>query len=171
VVVPAFAETTILPELTAHHWRITPLGEGRHAVSVAVAANQSVDGAALAQLAEHLAEQVVWLDLSDQPLTAADLSALSRFTNLNRLQLDGTGVDDTTVARLVKLPHLESLNLYNTSVTDATLDALAQAPQLRRLYLWRTPTTDAGVNRLRTALPGLRIDRGFRFAPLATSAE
>jgi hypothetical protein len=165
--VPAFAEATVLPELAELNWRVTPLGAGRHAVQVAVAANRTVDAAALARLAELLADQVIWLDLRDQPLDAAALAVLPRFRHLNRLRLNGTGVDDATVARLAVLRHLESLNLYGTAITDAALAALAEAPALRQLYLWQTATTDAGVSRLAKANEQLTIDRGFRFAALA----
>ena len=168
--VPAFAEEAILPELAALHWRVTPLGAGRNAVQVAVAANQTVDAAALNRLAETLAQQVVWLDLSAQPLDPAALAVLPRFRHLNRLRLNGTGVDDATVARLTELPHLESLNLYGTAVTDVALEALATAPALRKLYLWQTETTDAGITRLAEANKKLTIDRGFRFADLPANS-
>lgn len=166
-----FAERLVAPPVTDGHlaalasagWvaeRLSPLSP---ALSVRVAAGQALGAPALETLAEHVPEQVVWLDLGGQPLSDDAAQALQRLPNLQRLRVNGTAITDASVARLAQLTNLASLNLYDTPVTDASLEALVGAPALRRLYLWQSGTTDAGVAAFAEARPDVTVDRGFAF--------
>jgi hypothetical protein len=115
-----------------------------------------------------LAPQVTRLSLSGTQVTDAGLASLSSFVNLTRLHLDRTRVTDAGLASLASLPRLEYLNLYGTAVTDAGLAQLQRLGALRDVYLWRTAVTAAGADRLRAALPRLRVDLG---APLPAEAD
>jgi len=102
---------------------------------------------------------VVDLDLSGQKVTDADLAPLAGLTNLRKLSLARSAVKDSGLVHLKGLGKLESLNLFQTDVTDAGLDQVAAIKGLKRLYVFQTKVTDAGVAKLKTALPGVRVEQ------------
>ncbi len=115
---------------------------------------------------EHLAllkelKTLVHLNLRGQPVTDAHLVHLKGLTGLARLHLEKTKITDKGLEQLRGLVNLEYLNLYGTEVTDAGLVHLEGMKKLKNLYLWQTKVTDAGVGKLKKALPGLDINRGF----------
>jgi hypothetical protein len=87
-------------------------------------------------------------------ITGEGLSSLKHWTQLKRLDMEGTKVTDNTLQHLSAFTSLESLNLSSVLVTDAGLDALTSLPHLRELTLGGNKLTDAGLQALRQ-LPGL----------------
>lgn len=130
----------------------------------ALDANLSLLGAAATDadvaLLEPLAPRLVWADLARTAVTDAGLAALRDCTELRRLSLGSTAIGDAGLEHLGRMTKLESLNLFGTAVTDAGLARLEKLAALKRVFVWRTAVTDAGVERLRTAIPGIAIDRG-----------
>ena len=57
--------------------------------------------------------------------------------------------------------NLTYLNLYGTAVSDAGLGQLAGLKNLRNLYVWQTKVTDEGIQKLKQALPGVDINKGW----------
>ncbi|HZU38939.1 MAG TPA: hypothetical protein VFA18_23635, partial [Gemmataceae bacterium] len=123
----------------------------------------------LAPLA-HL-KGVVWLNLSGLNVTDASLSRIKDLTGLTRLHLEKTKITDQGLANLKGLVNLEYLNLYGTAVTDKGLANLEGMKKLKHLYLWQTKVTDAGVARLKKALPGVQIVRGFDAEPAKVASK
>jgi len=82
----------------------------------------------------------------------AGLDTVSRFGELEVLNLADASISDAGLARLAGLP-LRRLEL-GSSITDAGLQALTPLHKLRHLDLGRTRVTDAGVATL-TAFPHL----------------
>lgn len=155
-----------LEALIALNWAITPLVPGGSALEAKPNPGKAIDAAALAKLAELAPEQVAYLSLDRLPLTDDDLAPLARFTNLNRLRLNGTKISDKTVAMLRELPNLESLNLYNTEVDDEIFAHLQRFPALKRLYLWQTNVSPEAADAYASAHPSVSVDTGFTFTPL-----
>jgi len=85
-----------------------------------------------------VAKNVIWLNLSDNNLTEADLSILKQMTNLEKLRLEKNTVGDGIVDLLSGLKYLEALNLNETRLSDKGLARLRQHPSLKRVYTWKT---------------------------------
>lgn len=96
-------------------------------------------------------EHIIGLDLSWTPFR--ELAGLSRFPNLEKLQLQGTPVSDADLAGLPPLPRLSSLNLYQTRITDQGLEALSKQPGLEKVYLWSTAVTAEGRSKAQALAP------------------
>jgi len=109
-------------------------------------------------LLSDLAPALVWLNLSRSSITGVE--PLRHFTELRRLRLDSTAIEDDDLKLIAAFPKLEYLNLVGTRVTDTGLAHLKPMKSLRQLYLWRTDTTDAGIADLKAALPHLAIEKG-----------
>lgn len=119
----------------------------------------SIDPSALEAL-NRLAEQVVELKFTRQPIGDKELQSLAVFHNLKKLQLERTGITDEGVKILGKYTNLETLNLYGNAVTDKGLEALTSCIKLKRLYLWQTATTRSGIEALKQSIRGLDIESG-----------
>jgi hypothetical protein len=108
---------------------------------------------------KHLAglTQLEYLGLRGDRVSDAGLVHLRRLTNLTGLYLGETRVTDAGLRHLVGMTRMEYLRLHDVAVGDAGLVHLEGMANLKRLDLWKTRVTPAGVERLRKALPRLRV--------------
>jgi hypothetical protein len=73
------------------------------------------------------------------------------------VHLHGLHVSDETLRELSTLKYVEVLSINGGRITDAGLQCLSKLPNLRMLTLVDTGVTAAGVEKLRGALPPLRL--------------
>lgn len=85
-----------------------------------------------------ISKNVIWLNLSDNGLTASDLDFLPMMTNLEKLRLEKNPIGDDIADQLSGLNHLEAVNLNETRISNVCLDKLKEMPSLRRIYSWQT---------------------------------
>lgn len=123
-----------------------------------------------------------WLDLSCTEITGSGLVHLREMNLLERLDIWGTRLTDTGLGHLPPLPFLQELNLailteftgdglkhlqrlpalevldlHSTEIGDAELVHLYPLAGLRELYISYTRVSRTGVEKLRTALPNLKV--------------
>ncbi|WP_316818167.1 c-type cytochrome domain-containing protein [Pedobacter nyackensis] len=89
-----------------------------------------------------VAKSIVWLNLSDNQLTDAELDFLPALTNLEKLRLEKNLVTDRVSDYLVSLTSLEAVNLNETGITDATMLKLKKNPGIKRVYSWKTEVNE-----------------------------
>jgi hypothetical protein len=92
----------------------------------------------------HLTE-LEWLDLHGTGITDAGLAPVAGFHKLKFLRLNGTRVGDAGLAHLRHLPLLKTLYLGGAAVGDAGLAYLGHLPMLEVLSLDNTAVGDAGL--------------------------
>jgi hypothetical protein len=150
-----------LKKLNLDHTEITDEGMkeiGRIPSLLALSLTDTrVSDAGLAEL-----KNVIGLeDLRLDKLAVGDvgLASLGAFPQLRRLSLYQTKVTDAGLIHLQKLFFLENLSLDETQITDVGLSHLGELQNLRYVSLWRTNVTEAGVQKLRQALPKLKINK------------
>jgi len=85
------------------------------------------------------------LDLSFCRFTEAGLKNLSGLTNLKRLGLNQTSINDEGMELVGKMSRLESLSLEYTVVTDAGFAKLAGLTSMTELHLDHVALTDASL--------------------------
>jgi hypothetical protein len=78
---------------------------------------------------------------------------------LTSLDLDGTGVTDAGLTKLMTLKALRTLDLSDTKITDFGLARLAELKELRELLVCGTAVTEDGIAELKKALPNLAVHR------------
>jgi hypothetical protein len=103
-------------------------------------------------------QRVLVVDLSDHDVHHDLLRGIGSLTNLERLWLDSSSVNDTGLRHLTGLKNLKHLRLNETPVTDAGLVYLKSLTSLNLLSLDGTQTTIAGRAMLRKALPNCEIE-------------
>lgn len=124
-----------------------------------------------------------WLDLGYLDVQTADVTRLlDKGTQLQRLNLEGTKVDDqmgqtlnnqrrleeldlsftpvsdNTIQQLRSLDSLETLWLTGTAITDESIPTLKSLRSLKMLDVQRTSITAAGLQELQTANPEIKLN-------------
>ncbi|MEM9659533.1 MAG: hypothetical protein AAF961_14330, partial [Planctomycetota bacterium] len=107
------------------------------------------------------ADQIVSLDVSGRELSEADLQAIGRLKNLQKLYLQKSSVSDDDLQHLLELKRLEYLNLYGAKLTDAALPHIEKLPALKRLYLFETEVSYENAMRLEQTISGLVVNLGW----------
>lgn len=139
-----------------------PLAQNTNLLEVSFPSGASAVTDETVALLAPIAQQVAELNLAGTKVTDKGLAALEKMTNLRRLHLEKTAVTDEGLAHLKGLTNLRYLNLYNTAVTDAGVAELTSLKSLRHLYLWQSKATDDGASKLKSALPNVVVDMGWK---------
>ena len=92
---------------------------------------------------------LLYLDLSNTPVTDAGLLHLQGLDRLEVLQLWDTKITDAGLALIARLPNVVQLGIGNTRVTDAGLVHVRALSRLRVLQLYGTGVTGKGLMQLR----------------------
>jgi hypothetical protein len=112
-------------------------------------------------------EHLTALDLGgSRSVTDEGVRHLARLTQLEHLDVSGTGITDDGLAVLRALPALKAISLAGTRITDAGAAHLAHCQALERVELQGTRTGDGAIR----ALAGHRGLRWFASGHLVTDA-
>ncbi len=153
----------IVSELQKKNVLIRPLNQSSSLVAVNFV-NVNTFETALVDELKSLENHIMWLRLTNQPVTDEDVKKLSTCSNLTRLNLENTRITDKALGYLKSLKNLEQLNLYGTAITDAGLKELVNFPALKKVYLWQTKATENGLLLVQKARPEMRVEGGeFQF--------
>jgi uncharacterized membrane protein len=101
----------------------------------------------------QIEEQLVSLSLSKMPVTDTDLKLLSRFSNLEVLNLNSTAIDGSGLENLISCKNLKSISLSGTQVTAESLKTILTLPQLKTVYIWNTAIDAMGKAELEKTYP------------------
>jgi internalin A len=93
----------------------------------------------IVELNLHYAEQI----------TDEGMSAIKGWKKLQRLNVRGTRITDSTLEHAASVPTLTALDAGYAQVTDVGLDHLASLPNLKELAIGGNKITDAGLQSLR----------------------
>lgn len=89
---------------------------------------------------------------------AKTLSYLRNMTNLERLDLSNTPIEDEDLQALSKLKNLFWLELNNTRISDRGLRELAALEKLGQVDLAECKISDKAIANLRSQLPKLKVE-------------
>jgi len=84
---------------------------------------------------------------------------LTQFSNLERLYLGGTSIDNFSLEILGNFSKLKWLTLNDTEVTDAGIEHLVHLKLLENVWLENTQVSANGFQRLHDSLPNFRSFR------------
>ncbi len=114
-----------------------------------------------AKLLPTLANQIVWLKLSNTKITDTATTEIGKLPNLVKLFLTNTAITDAGLDKLSGLKNLEYINLVNTKITDAGLAKLAKIKSLRKIFLWQTLVSKPAFEAFKKANPTILADMGW----------
>lgn len=106
---------------------------------------------------KKIKQHIVKMNFLSSNLDDDLIQELKAFKNLQKLDLQQTGITSAGLTVLEEFNHLESLNLYATRVDDSVIPVVAALPSLKNVYLWQSDVTKAGVASLEEQKPQLNI--------------
>ena len=110
----------------------------------------------------QVSEQLVGLQLSKMPITNESLGLLSKFVNLEKLNLNFTSIDDAGLPQLAGLNHLEQLSISGTKIGLSGISKLLpKLPALKEIHLWNTGLSAANLAGLQKQFPKIKFDAGY----------
>ena len=109
----------------------------------------------------QLKEQIVSLDMAYMPLKEEDISVITKFSNLRKLNLNFTTAPGKSLVLLKQLPLLKSISLAGTAINKKDIDPLARFPKLRSVYLWSTPVSTADMSIIKAENRAISFQSGF----------
>ena len=110
----------------------------------------------------QVSEQLVGLQLSKMPISNESLGLLSKFVNLEKLNLNFTSIDDAGLPQLAGLNHLEQLSISGTKIGLSGISKLLpKLPALKEIHLWNTGLSAANLAGLQKQFPKIKFDAGY----------
>lgn len=110
----------------------------------------------------QVSEQLVGLQLSKMPISNESLGLLSKFANLEKLNLNFTSIDDAGLPQLAGLNHLEQLSISGTKIGLSGLSKLLpKLPALKEIHLWNTGLSVANLAGLQKQFPKIKFNAGY----------
>ncbi len=100
--------------------------------------------------------QLTELSLAKMPVTDQELGVISKFENLEMLNLNFSKITGSGLENLSEMKHLRILSLAGTSVTFEQLQKIS-LPALKELYVWNTPLTSQQVNDLKNTFKSTKV--------------
>lgn len=145
----SFASAKTLALLNSPYCTVAPIAASEPALKADFYVARNFDIEALQNLQE-VKQQLIHLNLSGMPINDQQASVVLQFSNLEKLNLNNTGITGAFVAQLATLTKLTSLSLDGTAVGADALQALAALPALKDVFIWNTDVTPAEINALRS---------------------
>ena len=108
-----------------------------------------------------IAQNIITMDLSNLPISGKELAFIGTCINLEKLEIDRTLVNDSTITHLKTLNKLKVLKIFDTNITDVSIESLNELKNLEKLFIKDTKITDKGVSRLQKSNPSIQILHGI----------
>ena len=153
------ADEKTIASLRSPYCDISSVASGSPALAVRFMIRSGFNAAHLGKL-RKIAGQVVEINLTDMPVKDEDLSALSAFTNLETLILNGTSIQGKGLKELSALPQLTHLALSGTGIGPSALGPFLERTKVKRIYCWNTGVTANDLPALLALNPGIAWDLG-----------
>lgn len=153
---PAVGQRT-LERLNSDYRVIRPVAMNSPALAVNLYNQQVYTPRSLDEL-KDIKQQVISLQLSKMPVRDEDLSYILRFENLERLNLNFSGITGKGLQTLTALKHLKYLSLAGTRITyEDLVKHLPSFKNLSYVSVWDTPLTVAEMKQLQNDFNYLTI--------------
>ncbi|MBL7872891.1 MAG: hypothetical protein JNM78_14840 [Cyclobacteriaceae bacterium] len=161
------ANEEVLSQLRKLEVVILPLAENSNYLNANLVNVTNLDSAI--EMLSSLQEQLVWLKLSDQPVSDKHLTHIKSLKHITKLWLDHTTITDAGLINLAELKNLTYLNLNGTPISASGILHVQNLKNLKTIYLFQTLVTIDNVSLLKEKMPWAHIEIGnYRVPSLAT---
>ena len=87
---------------------------------------------------DKIKEQIVSLNMQTMPLQQEDMAIITGFKQLERLNLNYTGLNSTSLASIKTLSKLQSLSIAGIEASVSELSNLVKGSSIKILHIWNT---------------------------------
>jgi hypothetical protein len=155
-----FASADVVEALNTPYRTVARIAESEPALRAEFFSAQMFRPGEVQEL-EKVSAQLVDLSVSRMPVSEEDLRSIGTLTQLERLNLNFTGIDGAAVPVLLELANLRTLSVAGSRFTAADLRKLAALPALKEVRFWDTPVQGPEVDLLRKDFRGIEWDPGY----------
>ncbi len=155
------ADPKIIGSLNNFYRKVSPIHPQSPALSVSFFGKENFNSESLKELSK-IRDQVVEMNLSNMPLSDEDIKTISGLKNLEKLNLNFTGINGTNLNQLKNLEHLKSLSLTGNNLASSTKNILSEMVQLESLYLWNTGFSENEFSSLKEKLRSTYLETGYK---------
>jgi len=92
-----------------------------------------------------LSNHIVYLKFPELSLNKNLFNNLKIFNNLIKLDIKNNPLEDEDLTKLTGLENLEVLNLIGTSITEKSIKTFNEFKNLKRVYLWKTKISSNSI--------------------------
>lgn len=163
------ADPIVLEKLKSLNVLVSPIAANLNYLSVSFLNVLKENGATAIEEIIKLNQQLIWLNLDYQNLDSMAWRKVSSLTNLRKLTVKNSNMDDEKLSHLKTLNSLVSLNLVGTNVSSSGLENILSLPNLESVYLYQTRINRDGFISLKNKFPMVDIDSGNYFVPILES--
>ena len=108
-----------------------------------------------------ISDEILTLDLTHAEISDKGISIISKFTNLQRLYLEGNkAITSRGLSNLKDLKNVNYLNLVRVNLDDSLVDVLIAMENLREIYLFESGLSEDSISRLTNERPKVFVNRG-----------
>jgi uncharacterized membrane protein len=155
----------IIQQLTDKGFTILPIAQNTNYLMVTLTDGGKVIKKDL-ELLGRLSNQIISLKIINSTFEPDAIIALSKLSNLRRLNLANTNLTDNELHVVNSLQHLQHLNLTGTKVSAPAVLELQKLKELKTMYLYHTNISKSDSVKLIMAFAKTDIDFGNYVVPL-----
>lgn len=155
-----FASAEKIRKLSRPNRTVIQIAKNEPAIQADFYLRESFDPKSIEELTE-VKEQLISLNLSKMPVKDSDLKTISKFSNLEVLNLNNTEITGSGFDALAGLPRLRSLSLSGTNVSTAALRDLGKLSGLKEVFIWNTKVAKTDLEALRKEFANIHWDQGY----------
>lgn len=155
------ASAKVIEALNTPFCSVYPLAVNSPALAAKISVREYFKPSFITNL-KQIKKQLVYLNLTDLPISDENLKDLKDFPNLEKLILNGTQVSSPNVETIGSINSLRSLALSNTQVDTNLVELLKVSSNLEELYIWNTSIDSSVVDRWQQQFPSIEFFLGFK---------
>ena len=140
---------------------VQPIAMNSPALSVQFFIRQLYDPKMLEELST-VKDQIVSLDMGSMPVKDEGLKTIGKFSNLEKLVLNGSAITGASLDQLKACGKLRSVALSSTAIDAQGLSKLADLPAIKEVYAWNTKASAAQVDELQKKFPKIKWYSGYQ---------
>jgi uncharacterized membrane protein len=158
-----------LDKLNSLNVMLSPIALNSNYLSVSFMNVLPENGTAAMEECAKLKQQIVWLNIDYQNIDTLAWQQISLLTNLRKLSVKNSNLDDDKMNYFETLDSLVSLNLVGTKVSLPGLLKIKTLQNLESIYIYQTNVDEAGFSQLKMLFPLATIDFGYYEVPILQS--
>lgn len=154
------ASPKVIAALNSPFCAVDPISVSSPALAARISVREYFKPSFITDL-KQIKRQLVYLNLTDLPITNDQLKELKDFPNLEKLILNGTEVSGSNLETIGSLDALRSLALSNTKADSSLVELLRELDNLEELYVWNTAIDSNLVETWQEEFPTINFHLGF----------
>ncbi|MBV5312830.1 MAG: chitobiase/beta-hexosaminidase C-terminal domain-containing protein [Prolixibacteraceae bacterium] len=109
---------------------------------------------------EKIKDKIVSLNMQGMPLAKEDMDILIQFNNLQKVNLNSTGLNISNLESLKSLPKLKAVSICGIKFDEAELDRFLDQATFSSLNVWSDGVSEKQLQKLISKYPSIKFNVG-----------